>query len=73
MTHRIAVAAGQGVRGAATERKWDVVGEDTGRARASGQEASGRWAGLVCLSVGVAMLFVNTCLLYTSPSPRDRG
>ena len=60
MTHRIAVAAGQGVRGAATERKWDVVGEDTGRARASGQEASGRWAGLVCLSVGVAMLFVNT-------------
>lgn len=60
MTHRIAVAAGQGVRGAATERKWDVVGEDTGRARASGQEASGRWAGLVCLSVGAAMLFVNT-------------
>ncbi|MFC2758090.1 hypothetical protein [Propionibacterium acidifaciens] len=36
------------------------MGEDTGRARASGQEASGRWAGLVCLSVGVAMLFVNT-------------
>ena len=39
---------------------WDGVREDTGRPRASERGASARWAGLACLSVGVAMLFVNT-------------
>ena len=36
-----------------------------------------RLCGLLALYMGVAcasaMVIVNTCLLYTSPSPRDRG
>ena len=36
--------------------------------RIVGQAREARDAGIPCLA-----LFPNTCLLYTSPSPRDRG